>query len=190
MGNDEQLSMDLGVPVKQSEWDKWVDRERHAAQVKIFLKRAGLPELPQEPWDFESHEICGVNEMIQEILPDLASVTQPENADIIDQLVCFTGECFVRYLDARWIDLTDIPPGYNDTDNVSIYRNVKPGLAFPYPNWTTFTANILVEFVIENEFIELYELASVGYWLLRGDNDLGQSFSDMGAESTGQPPFI
>ncbi|WP_433658274.1 hypothetical protein ACQPW1_40460 [Nocardia sp. CA-128927] len=190
MSDDEQLTMDLDVNAEQSEWATWVDRDRHAAQVRNFLSRAGLPPLPEEPWDFESHEICGVNDMIRKILPDLESVSQPENADIVDQLVCFTGECFVQYLDARWVDLSNIPPGYNDSERVSIYDGIRPGLVFEFENWKTFTANLFVEFIVENEFIELYELASVGFWLLRGDNDLGQSFADLGAESTGQPPFV
>ncbi|WP_194836090.1 hypothetical protein [Nocardia sp. XZ_19_369] len=190
VGNDEQLSMDLGVPVEKTGWNKWVDPKRHAGQVRKFLDRAGLPALPEEPWDFESHEACEINDMIRTILPDLESVSQPENADIVDQLVCFAGECFIQYLDARWIDLTNIPLGYNDSKSVSIYDGIKPGLAFEFEDWNAFTANLLVEFVVANEFIELYELPSVGFWKLRKGNEFGSTFSDLSSELAGRPPFM
>ncbi|MEU2104414.1 hypothetical protein [Nocardia sp. NPDC019255] len=188
MGNDEQLTIDLGVPVERTEWGKWVDPDRRAAQVRKFLERAGFSALPPEPWDFESREAIQISDMIVEIFPNMESVKLPENADVTDQLVCFIGECFIRYLDARWIDLTDMPPGYNDFAGILIYDDIRPGMAFRFPDWKTCTAELLVKFVVEQEFIALMELVSVAFWRLRKDD--GPLFSDLSANLSDHPPFL
>ncbi|MET8873104.1 hypothetical protein [Nocardia sp. NPDC004604] len=54
MGNDDRLSMDLGVPAERTEWAKWVDPDRRAAQVRKFLEQIGFPDRPLTPWEFES----------------------------------------------------------------------------------------------------------------------------------------
>ncbi|MEW1739350.1 hypothetical protein AB0346_25715 [Nocardia beijingensis] len=188
MGNDEQLTIDLGVPVERTEWGKWVDPERRAAQVRKFLDRAGFSALPPEPWDFESDEAVQVSDMIVKMLPDVEAITLPENSDIVDQLVCFIGECFIRYLDARWLDLTDMPPGYNDCEGASIYDDIRPGVAFKFEDWNTCTAELLVRFVVEREFIALLELVSVAFWRLRKDD--APFFSELITNFPGYPPFM
>ncbi|BDT96354.1 hypothetical protein IFM12275_63300 [Nocardia sputorum] len=188
MGNDEQIIMDLGVPVEQAKWGIWVAPDRHAAQVRKFLDRAGLPALPQEPWDFESDEADQISDKIAELFPDVKAVTLPENADNVDQLVCFIGEWFIRYLDARWLDLADMPPGYNDCEDFSIYDDIKPGIAFKFQGWKTCTAELLVYFVVEHEFIDIIELVSVAFWRLRkGSTPL---FSELSTNFSGHPPFM
>jgi hypothetical protein len=187
VGNDEQLTMDLGVPVEQTEWGKWVDPARRLVQVRKLLDRAELPALPPEPWDFESDEAVQISDMIAEIFPNLEAVTIPANVDNVDQLVCFIGEWFIQYVDARWIDLTEMPSGYNDCEDISIYDDIKPGIAFKFQDWKTCTAELLVKFVIEHEFISIIELVSVAFWRLRKDDapllsELSTNFSD-------HPPF-
>ncbi|MFD0364136.1 hypothetical protein ACFQZZ_22050 [Nocardia sp. GCM10030253] len=187
--DDEQMTMDLGVSVEQTAWGNWVDRDRRAIQVRNFLIRAGLPALPPEPWDFESEEAIQISDMIAELFPDVEAVRIPENADAVDQLVCLIGEWFVRYLDARWLDLTNMPPGYNDCADISIYDGIKPGVAFKFHDWTTCTADLLVKFAIEQEFIRIIELVSVGFWRLRKGGS--PTFAEL---STGyfadHPPFL
>lgn len=188
MGTDDQLSMDLGVEVELTAWDKWVDAERRATQARKLCKRAELPALPQEPWDFESSEVIQLSETIAELFPDMEAVTLPENADNADQLVCLIGEWCIRYLDARWIDLTKIPTGYNDCE-LSIYGDVKPGIAFKFEGWKACSAELLVQFVVENEFIDMAELVSVAFWRLRKDEG-GPLFSDLSTGFPDHPPFM
>ncbi|MCP2276931.1 hypothetical protein SAMN04244553_4051 [Nocardia amikacinitolerans] len=189
MGTDDQLSMDLGVEVELTAWDRWVDPERHAAQARELCNRAALPAMPQEPWDFESREVIQLSETIGELLPDLEAVTLPENADTVDQLVCLIGEWFVRYLDARWIDLNKIPSGYNDCE-LSIYRDVKPGIAFKFDGWKACSAALLVQFVVENEFINIAELVSVAFWRHRRADEGGFLLSELRTSLPDHPPFI
>lgn len=185
---DSQLSMDLGVSAEPTEWDKWVDQGRHKAQARKILDRAGLPALPPEPWDFEKEESLRLNGAVDEILPDFQAVSLPGNADIVDQVACLAGAWFVQYLDARWIDLTKFPRGYNDSKQVSVYDRINPGLSFKFDGWTTFTANLLVEFIVENEFLDIIELTSVGFWRLRKDDT--PRFADLSTSFPDHPPFV
>ncbi|WP_280427195.1 hypothetical protein [Nocardia brasiliensis] len=186
---DDQLSMDLGVTAEQTAWGTWADPERRKAQVRKLLVRAELPAaLPVEPWDFESDEAAQLSETIAELFPDLDAVRRPENADTVDQLVCLIGELFVQYLDARWLDLTGMPAGYNDCDDLTIYDEIKPGIAFTFANWTTCTADLLVCFVVENEFVNIVELVHVGFWRLHKDDV--PSFAEIGTGYFSEhPPF-
>ncbi|WP_024799365.1 hypothetical protein [Nocardia sp. BMG51109] len=187
--DDEQIGLDISVDVEPSAWAAWADPQRQSAQTRKFLKRAGLPALPAEPWDFESDEAVEISDMIAERFPDIKDVTIPENSDLVDQLVCFTGEWFIRYLDARWCDLTDMPPGYNDCPDVTIYGDIKPAIVFPFRDWKTCTADFLVKYVVENEFLNLVELVSVAYWRLRKD-DGSPSFSELRTTLPDHPPFV
>ncbi|MFI6958691.1 hypothetical protein ACIBJI_35150 [Nocardia sp. NPDC050408] len=188
MGNDDQLGLDLVVDVKPNAWVTWVEPQRRTAQVRKLLNRAELPALPSEPWDFESDEAIQINDVIAELFPDITAATLSENADLVDQLVCFLGEWFIRYLDAQWCDLTDMPSGYNYCKDMSIYDDIKPGIAFKFMDWKTCTAECLVKFVIEHEFLDIVELVSVGFWRLHKDG--GPLFSDLGESFPDHPPFV
>ncbi|MEU6828849.1 hypothetical protein ABZ894_09375 [Nocardia beijingensis] len=104
MGNDEQLTMDLGVPVEQTEWGKWVDPDRRSVQVQKFMDYAGIREIPSEPWPEGSAELERLDSVIAELFPDLATAMAPENADIADAFICFLGELFIRFAGAHWED--------------------------------------------------------------------------------------
>ncbi|WP_231951902.1 hypothetical protein [Nocardia terpenica] len=191
VGNDEQLGMDLDLDVEESAWAKWVDPQRHAAQARKFLQRAELPALPPEPWDFESDEASQINDVVAELFPDIEAMYLPDNADLVDQLVCFTGEWFVKYLDAQWIDIAkykDMPSGYNDCGDKHFYPGIEPGIAFKFEGWKTCSAEFLTEYIIENEFISIIELVSVSFWRLRKEG--APSFSEARQDFPYHPPFM
>ncbi|WP_024804065.1 hypothetical protein [Nocardia sp. BMG51109] len=104
MGDDEQLGMDLGVPVEQTEWGKWFDPDRRAAQVRKFLDYAGLRAIPSEPWPEGAQELTKLDAVVSELFPDMATAMKPENADMADAFICFLGECFIKYAGAHWED--------------------------------------------------------------------------------------
>ncbi|MER7452103.1 hypothetical protein ABTW96_17650 [Nocardia beijingensis] len=104
MGNDEQLTIDLGVPVEQTEWGKWVDPERRKAQAQKFMDHAGISRIPSEPWPEDSPEVKRLDPIVAELFPDMATAMAPENADMADAFICFIGECFIEFAGAEWID--------------------------------------------------------------------------------------
>ncbi|WP_330233570.1 hypothetical protein OHA40_14520 [Nocardia sp. NBC_00508] len=124
MGNDEQLTMDLGVPVEQTEWGKWVDPDRRKAQVRKFMDRAGIREIPSEPWPEDSAEVERLDPIIAELFPDLATAMAPENADMADAFICFIGECCIKFAGAEWMEYK-----WFGRDN-SFYDHVNPALRF------------------------------------------------------------
>ncbi|MEV2222659.1 hypothetical protein AB0E01_22605 [Nocardia vinacea] len=157
MGNDEQLSMDLGVPVEQTEWSKWVDPGRRAAQVRKFLERIGLSDLPAKPWEFESPEAARIGGIIAELFPDIETATAPENADIADQYICFVGECFIRYARAQWYDQTrygETREWTKDVDDVPLYDGIEPGVIFARLNYgsNSYTAGHLMAYTVKYGF--------------------------------------
>ncbi|NKY25614.1 hypothetical protein [Nocardia gamkensis] len=124
MGNDEQLTMDLGVPVEQTAWGKWVDPDRRAAQVRKFMDYAGIREIPSEPWAEDSAEVERLDSIIADLFPDLATAMRPEKADMTDAFICFIGECFIKYAGAEWIEYK-----WFGRDH-SFYDHVNPALLF------------------------------------------------------------
>ncbi|WP_194831797.1 hypothetical protein [Nocardia sp. XZ_19_369] len=117
MGDDEQLSMDLGV--ERTEWGKWVDPERRTAQAQKFMDYAGVTDFPSEPWPEDSSEIKRLNPIVAELFPDMATA---KISDWGDAFICFVGECYVRFAGARWIewDWAD--------DEDTFYDKVNPAL--------------------------------------------------------------
>ncbi|MEU1547450.1 hypothetical protein [Nocardia sp. NPDC005745] len=107
MGTDEQLTMDLGVPVEQTEWGKWVDPDRRAAQVRKFLNHAGLQRLPSKLWPEDSPDLDRLNDVCRELFPDPDTPYLPENQDMTDAFICFLGACFEKYVDGEWVDHTE-----------------------------------------------------------------------------------
>ncbi|WP_406268926.1 hypothetical protein OH799_25465 [Nocardia sp. NBC_00881] len=124
MGDDEQMSMDLGVPVERTEWGKWVDRNRHKAQVQKFMDRVGIRSIPSEPWPEDSAEVKRLDPVVAELFPDMATAMAPENADMADAFICFMGECFIKFAGAEWIEYK-----WFGRDN-SFYDHVNPALRF------------------------------------------------------------
>ncbi|WP_280313541.1 hypothetical protein [Nocardia abscessus] len=122
MGNDEQMIMDLGVPVERTEWGKWVDPDRRKAQAQKFMNYAGISSVPSTPWPEGSAEVKRLDRIVAGLFPDMASAMAPENADMADAFICFLGECYINFVGARWIEweLSD--------DERSFYDDVNPAL--------------------------------------------------------------
>lgn len=193
MSDQMGFDIEFDAPARTA-WDEWVDLERRTAQVRKFLDRAEVPALPPEPWDFESGEVYQVSDMVRELFPDIETATLPANRDLLDQLVCTIGEWYTRYLDARWCDMSTyahVPNGYNDTADLSIYHDFKPGIVFKFEGWRSCTAEFLVQFTIEREFWEIAALASVGFWRAHKKNSgSSRTIGDMRESMPDYPPFL
>lgn len=126
MGKDEQMTMDLGVQVEQTEWGKWVDPNRRAAQVRKFLDYAGLRDIPSEPWPEGDPELSKLDTVVAELFPDMATAMRAENADMADAFICFMGELFIRYAGAHWEDYE-----WFGREN-SFYDHVNPMLEYGF----------------------------------------------------------
>ncbi|MGK8521535.1 hypothetical protein ACRS6B_08240 [Nocardia asteroides] len=123
MGNDEQLTMDLGVPVEQTAWGKWVDPERRKAQAQKFMDHAGLQRIPPEPWPEGSEEVKRLDPIVAELFPTrAAAAATPDNADMVDAFICFIGACFEKFAGARFIEEEWFGREY------SFYDDVNPAL--------------------------------------------------------------
>lgn len=102
--DNQQLGMDLGVPVEQIAWGKRTDPDRQAAQVQKFLDRGGLKSLRAEPWPKDAPELKAVNAVVVELFPDMGTAMSPENADMADAFICFLGAYAIKFCGARWYD--------------------------------------------------------------------------------------
>ncbi|MBF6355263.1 hypothetical protein IU449_12035 [Nocardia higoensis] len=142
MSNDDQLIMDLGVPVERTEWGKWVDPDRREAQVRKFLEHAGISEIPSEPWPEDSAEVRRLNPIVADLFPDMATAMAPENADMADAFICFIGECFIRFAGATWIEYEWFGREH------SFYDHVNPALRFDTADEDEITAWYLMDSMI------------------------------------------
>ncbi|QIS08204.1 hypothetical protein [Nocardia arthritidis] len=123
MGNDEQLSMDLGV--EQTEWGKWVDPQRREAQARKFMEYAGIEGIPAEPWPEDSPEVKRLNPIVAELFPDrVTAATATDTADMVDAFICFIGECFIKFAGAEWVEYKWFGREH------SFYEHVNPALLF------------------------------------------------------------
>ncbi|MEU1546897.1 hypothetical protein [Nocardia sp. NPDC005745] len=120
------MTMDLGVQVEQTEWGKWVDPNRRAAQVRKFLDYAGLRDIPSEPWPEGDPELSKLDTVVAELFPDMATAMRAENADMADAFICFMGELFIRYAGAHWEDYE-----WFGREN-SFYDHVNPMLEYGF----------------------------------------------------------
>ncbi|MFI9413619.1 hypothetical protein [Nocardia gamkensis] len=142
MGNDEQLTMDLGVPVEQTEWGKWVDPDRRKAQAQKFMDYAGISRFPSEPWPEGSAEVERLNPIVAALFPDMATAMASENADMADAFICFIGECFIKFAGAEWIEYEW--PGREYT----FYEYVNPALRFDTDDEDEMTAWYLMDSMV------------------------------------------
>ncbi|MFE7797200.1 hypothetical protein [Nocardia sp. NPDC057440] len=141
--DDEQMTMDLGVPVEQTAWGKWVDPQRRAAQAQKFMDHAGINRIPSEPWPEGSTEVKRLDPVVAELFPDMTAATAPENADMTDAFICFVGECFNRFAGAEWIEYKWFGRDY------SFYDHVNPALRFDTLDEDVDTIWGLIESMIE-----------------------------------------
>ena len=143
MSNEEQMIMDLGVPVERTEWGKWVNPGRREAQLRKFMNYAGISRIPSEPWPEDSAEVRRLNPIVAELFPDMETAMAPENAEIADAFICFVGECFIRFAGAKWVDFE-----WFGRDN-SFYDHVNPALRCDTHDEDEFTAWGLMDDMVD-----------------------------------------
>lgn len=146
MGTEDQLSMDLGVPVEQTPWGKWVDPDRQAAQVRTFLDRAGVKSLPTQPWLKDAPELKKLDAVVTELFPDMDTAMAAENADIADAFICFLGAYAIRFAGARWYEAKWFGREY------SFYDDINPALAFGDHDESEFTVWGLMDGIAGQDF--------------------------------------
>src|SRR5690606_8122887 len=78
--SNDQLGLDFDV--EQTAWGRWVDPDRRAAQVRKFLDRAGLEDIPPAPWPEGSPEVKRLDSLLAELFPDMSTAMASENGDI------------------------------------------------------------------------------------------------------------
>ncbi|MBF6548695.1 hypothetical protein [Nocardia brasiliensis] len=122
MGTDDQLGMDLGVPLEQSAWAKWVDVDRRKAQAQKFMDRIGIQGMPDEFSWFEGAEEAA-NTVVSEMFPKLELPESEAEPDLVDTFVCFLGEYLTEFAGAEWYD----SPVNRE---LSIYTDVNPALRY------------------------------------------------------------
>lgn len=120
MGTDEQLGLDFEV--QRTDWGKWVDPERRAAQARKFMDRAGITRIPNQPWATDSPDVKRLDALVTELFPDMDTAMRPENSDTTDAFICFVGECYIKYARAQWFDFE-----WRGRDH-SFYDDVNPAL--------------------------------------------------------------
>ena len=121
MGDDAQMTMDLGVPVERTEWGKWVDPDRRHAQAQKFMDYAGIDRIPSKLWKKGSAEVKRLNPIVAELFPNIDAAAA--NIDMTDAFICFIGECFIKFAGGRWVDAE-----WADL-NLSLYEHVRPAVA-------------------------------------------------------------
>ncbi|MFE9575334.1 hypothetical protein ACFYO1_03025 [Nocardia sp. NPDC006044] len=85
-------------------WDAWIAPHHQARQVQAFLDHIGWPALPPEPWDDADPDVARIGGLLTDWFPNRKAMVAADNADRADQVVCFLGECLLRYAGARWFD--------------------------------------------------------------------------------------
>ncbi|WP_280426389.1 hypothetical protein [Nocardia carnea] len=107
IAGENQLTMDFGEAIERTHWGKWVDPDRHAAQVQKFLNHAGLQRMPSKLWPENSPDLHQINNVCRGLFPDSDTPYRPENQDMTDTFICFLGACFKKYVDGAWVDHTE-----------------------------------------------------------------------------------
>ncbi len=114
-------------------WGAWVAPHRRAGQVRKFLDHIGWAELPPEPWDDRGQEVDQIGILLAEWFPNRKAMVAPENSERADQVVCFLGECLIRYAGGLWFDrrqhdeMLVFPMGEKKV--LSLYDGFEPAIA-------------------------------------------------------------
>ncbi|MBF6330876.1 hypothetical protein [Nocardia transvalensis] len=141
--SDGQMGFNIEIDEKTQGWLDWVSPPRRAAQAQKFLQRAGLRDLPAEPWPEGAPELARLDTLVAELFPDMSTAMAPENADIADAFICFIGECFIKFAGAEWINYE-----WFGRDH-SFYDHVNPALRFDTEDEDIETAWGLMDSMIE-----------------------------------------
>ncbi|WP_067665808.1 DUF6968 family protein [Nocardia miyunensis] len=114
-------------------WGTWIDPRRRAGQVREFLDHVGWTHLPPQLWDDHSPHVEQIGDLLSAWFPTHASLSDTDNADRADQVVCFLGECLTRYAPGHWFDRrqhNDMHLVYMGEKSVpSLYDDIEPAIA-------------------------------------------------------------
>ncbi|MGF6888567.1 hypothetical protein ABIA39_007912 [Nocardia sp. GAS34] len=114
-------------------WGTWIDPHRRAGQVRAFLDHIGWTHLPAHLWDDHSPQVEQIGDLLSAWFPTHASLSDRDNTDRADQVVCFLGECMTTYAPGRWFDRrqhNDMHLVYMGEKNVpSLYDDIEPAIA-------------------------------------------------------------
>ncbi|WP_040840043.1 hypothetical protein [Nocardia brevicatena] len=149
--------MDQGIDTAAQddpEWVVWSSPQRIQAAVdKLFGET-----LPRIPADWKVHtgsaEPIGpmpmgidrysdemalhwIDDAFDYFFPGEDSVFEPDNAEIVDQFVCYIGEYFVRHCDGRWI---------NDPE-AGVLHDFGPTICYDWTSAADFPMNLLLDSV-------------------------------------------
>ncbi len=86
------------------------------------MDRAAIARIPATPWPAGSPEVHRLDALVAELFPDIETTTKPENADTVDEFICFVGECYIKFARAQWFDFEWRGREY------SFYDSVNPAL--------------------------------------------------------------
>ncbi|AYF76941.1 hypothetical protein D7D52_27600 [Nocardia yunnanensis] len=90
-------------------WIAWAQPSRIAAQIDLLFAESlpmASPEGDPRP-DAErfSHDMVGwVCEQFDDLFPDWEALTEPDNADLADQFVCYFGEALRALAGGEWFN--------------------------------------------------------------------------------------
>lgn len=123
-------------PSPNSAWDAWVAPYRRVRQLRAFLDRIGWDDLPPEPWSDDSDDVERIGALLTDWFPSRKAMVAAENADRADQVVCFLGECLIRYGHGRWFDRRQYDDMHlvhmGEKSILSLYDGFEPAIVVPY----------------------------------------------------------
>ncbi|MFJ1457387.1 hypothetical protein [Nocardia sp. N2S4-5] len=128
-GSDDQMGLDLGVSVEESEWAKWVDPERRRASAYEFMERVGIERIPDEFSWFDDVE-DSANAVLAEIFPGVELPSPESRSGLVDSFICFLGEYLIKFAGAEWYD----SPVMRE---ISLYESFNPALRYQGSGDTT-----------------------------------------------------
>lgn len=155
----------LDKPIDQAaqndpDWIVWSQPERVAEQVDMLFTET-LPRVPAD-WTKPSGELAGpmpegldrydpdlksgwLVDVFDYFFPDDDSLYEPENAEVLDQFVCYIGEYLVRECDGRWV---------NDPE-ARIFGNFGPTIRYSWDEEIDYPLNLLFEAVEASDFMRV-----------------------------------
>ncbi|WP_282786121.1 MULTISPECIES: hypothetical protein [unclassified Nocardia] len=89
-------------------WQEWARPERIAAQVdRLFAATLpavpGVPPMPEAD-RYSDTMLNWVADAFEHLLPDGDALTEPDNADLADQFVCYIGETLRQRAGGEWFN--------------------------------------------------------------------------------------
>jgi hypothetical protein len=133
MSDDDQAMLDLGVDIEvekaKKAWVAWIDPKVMEAKIREFvtntLPNVDVANTPFDEWWVPPH-VHDIGDAIDDKFLDSQEMITAENAEVIDQLVRFVGELFVRHAGGRWVN--------QDAPGTPVYELIGPAISFRHEN--------------------------------------------------------